>query len=103
MILLVVDCFAYRHRAERFCGISYSKVASVMCVCKVMQALGLIISHSFVAGVIALENTFSPSLVTGMQCVCACVRARGCRTGKMSFGQNVREMLRRNLKHNQAM
>jgi hypothetical protein len=47
-----------------------------------MQALGLIISHSFVAGVVAhdigdsLENTFSPSSVIGMQCVCACVCVR---------------------------
>jgi hypothetical protein len=66
-----------------------------------MQALGLIISHSFVAGVIAhdigssLENAFSPTSVIGMQCVCACVRARECRTGKTSVGQKVREMLRK--------
>jgi len=78
----VLDCFAYRHRAERFCGNSYSKVTSVTCVCKVMQALGLIIGHSFVAGVIAhdigdsLQNTLSFVGHRDAVCLCVCACAR---------------------------
>lgn len=75
--MFLTECFTRGLSAERFCGNSYSKVTSVTSLCKIMQALGLIISHSFVAGVIAhdigdsLENVFSPSSVIGMQCVCA--------------------------------
>ena len=99
--MFVVDCFIHGLQAERFYGNSYSKVTSVTCLCKIMQALGLIISHSFVAGVIHMTLTIYRDAVRA--CVCVCVRARGFRTGKMSVGQNVREMVRRNLKHNQAM
>ena len=98
--MFVVDCFIHGLQAERFYGNSYSKVTSVTCLCKIMQALGLIISHSFVAGVIAHDTD---DLQGCSACVCVCVCARGFRTGKMSVGQNVREMVRRNLKHNQAM
>jgi hypothetical protein len=68
-----------------------------VCLCNNMQqALGLITSHSVVAGVTArdigdsVENTCIP-LVTCMRCVvCVCVRVR-------AYGQNVRETLRREL------
>jgi hypothetical protein len=72
-----MECFTHRLQAERFCGNSYSRVTSVTCLCNIMQALGLIISHSFVAGVRAhdIGDSWGCSV---------CVFVRGCRTGKMS-------------------
>jgi hypothetical protein len=89
-----MDCFTGGIQAGRYCGNSYSKVTSVTCLCKIVQVLGSITSHSLVVGVIA--HDIGDSL--GFS-VCVCV----CQTCKMSVGQNIREMLRRNLKHNKAM
>ena len=102
MNVFVMDCCTFGLQTERFCGNSYSKVTSVTCLCNIMQALGLIKSYYFVAGVIARDIGDLQGCSVCV-CVCACARARGCRTGKMSVGQNVREMLSRNLNHNQAM
>lgn len=89
-----MDCFTHGLQTERFCGNSYSKVMSATCLCKIMQALGVIVSHSFVAGVIA--HDIGDSLGCS---VCVCARA-GVEQARC---QNVREILRRNLKYNQAM
>jgi hypothetical protein len=79
--VFVMDCCCtYAVQAERFRCSSNSAVKSVACLCKIMQALGLIISHCFVDGVVAhgiggsLEDMFSPSVegcsVSNRQDVC---------------------------------
>lgn len=67
--MFVMDCCTLGLRAERFCGNSYSKFTSVTCLFKIMQTLGLIKSHSFVAGVVARD-------VGDLQGCSMCVRAR---------------------------
>jgi hypothetical protein len=74
-------CLTHGFQAERFCGNSYSKITSVTCLCKIMQALGLIISHSFVAGVIAHDIGDSQGYS-----VCARVEQARCLSVRM-FGK----------------